>query len=148
MASVGGVLPLKIQESDLTGDCTRLNRRFDVDESRISTLETEVAALSGGSSTTTTSGTGTIIETHVVLSVASTTINSPATPSGSSIWVLRLDQDTTGGRIVAWGANVTGGPKINATVNSSPNTMCIITFAWYAPNWCVCAVPILGVVIP
>jgi len=148
MSTSGGVLPLKIQESDLTGDCTRLNRRFEVDESRIATLEAEVAALPSSSGSTTTSGSGTIISTHTVLTTASTTVNSPSTPTAPTLWYLRLDQDATGGRAVVWGANVTGGPKITATINSTASTMCMMVFAWVSPNWCLCATPILGVPIP
>jgi hypothetical protein len=89
---------------------------------------------------------GGAVATHLVLTVATTTVNSPGVPADGDGWAVRIDQDATGGRAVIWGTDVMLGPLIDATTNSDPSTMCIMKFTGFGGKW-YCGVAVLGVAI-
>ena len=65
---------------------------------------------------------GAVIE-RFTLTVASTTI-TPATPASIGVWlVVKITQDATGGRTIAWGTNVKG-----AATNIDPTAL---TVSWF-----------------
>lgn len=86
---------------------------------------------------------GSNYNTHLILTTASTTVNSPGVPLNGSIWTVRIDQDATGGRVVIWGTNVLLGPQIDVTNNSLASTMCLMTFIGYSTKW-YCVSSMLG----
>jgi hypothetical protein len=77
--------------------------------------------------------TATVTTIHTL--TADATIDSPGPPADGSFWILRIEQDATGGWGVTWGADVLGGPTIDATVNSAPLTMCVLMFAGIGGKW-------------
>lgn len=93
--------------------------------------------------TTVGSSSGATYATFVTLT-GPTTITSPAAPTDGQIWVVRLDQDATGGRVVTWGSGVMDGPEIDATVNSEPSTTCRMTFVGWGGKWYCGGDSILG----
>jgi len=71
------------------------------------------------------------------------TINSPGPAVDRALWVVRLDQDSTGGRAVTWGTDVLLGPIIGGGLNDAPSTMCLITFVAFGGKW-YCTASMLG----
>lgn len=136
-------VPLKIVQSDLTGDCVRLNRRFDLVEGRVSQLGQEVS----GINTTVINNTSTTVlslSTHVTLTT-DLVIPPPASATSGAVWTVRIDQDGVGGHTVFWTTDVHLGPQINPATNSKPNTMCLMIFAGFGTDWYLVATPVLGV---
>ena len=67
-----------------------------------------------------------------------------AAPQDGQIWIARVDQDATGGWVVTWGSNVSGGPVVDVT----PSTMSIQTFFGSGGKWIPAGAPVLGIAAP
>ncbi len=75
---------------------------------------------------------------------ADTTINEPATATDKALWVAEIEQDSTGGWVVTWGANIYRAPDIDSGVND-PDTSCIVTFVGSSGRGWICIAAQLGI---
>ena len=150
----GSSTDLKLQQGDLTGDCFRLNRRFQLLEGRVSAIKTSAASPAATPSGTTTvisggggSGGGALAPIEVSLTADYTVAMPPAAVGATQ--VVKLIQDGTGGRSVSWPSNVKLAPVISAISTpalTAPHIVsCIAQFTLCADgNWWLSNTPILG----
>jgi hypothetical protein len=127
MSGVSGY-PLKIQESDLRGDCSRLNRRLnliqDLASGQIAPPQAPPVSpipfpppIFPGASTN--------IQ-EINLTAPSTFIASPSVTSG--IFVLIITQDATGGRAVVFSPIYVGGVTLAGMLSTIALTYSALTF--------------------
>ena len=151
----GSSTELKLQQGDLTGDCFRLNRRFQLLEGRVSAIKstaasTAASAASGASAAVSgggNSGGGFLAPIEVVLT-ADYTVSMPTATLGAT-QVVKLIQDASGGHSVTWPSNVKLAPVINAVstpaLTAARIVSCIAQFTLCAGGtWWLSNTPILG----
>ncbi len=137
---------LKIQQQDLTADCLRINRNFDLIAGQLDQLFNnagQAAAAttpSGGGG----GGSGTTDDflIDMLLSAPTTAIPSPQVPNNGQLITVILRQDATGGRRISWQPIFKAAP---VDIDTSPNTISTTQFVGSGMFWVCCKTATSGI---
>jgi hypothetical protein len=64
-----------------------------------------------------------------------TVINPPAPVSGDFLLIVRITQDSTGGREITWGSSMAVAPVPPVNINGDPNAPSLFLFANFGSLW-------------